>query len=136
VKTPTGAEIEEFFKADEWTPDRNSGHAHWEKVLSTKTLRSHRSFSSDKPMSEGRFQSILRTQLEVSAEDFWDAIRTHKPVSRPSDSAPPVLPVLPLWLQDRLVHEVGLPLDKIENLDLVQAEQILSEFRSRPKTGH
>lgn len=45
-------------------------------------LRAHRSFSSKKTMSPGRFEALLRYQLDVSEEQFWRALETRKPVDR------------------------------------------------------
>lgn len=56
---------------------------HFEKVLpGGTTLRTHRSFSSRKTMSPGRFRAILRYQLHVSEEKFWRALETRKPADR------------------------------------------------------
>jgi len=45
-------------------------------------LRTHRSFSSRKTMSPGRFKAILRYQLRVTEEQFWQALATRSPVDR------------------------------------------------------
>jgi hypothetical protein len=56
---------------------------HYEDVLANGTvLRTHRSFSSRKAMSPGRFQAILRHQLRVTEEQFWRALETRSPVER------------------------------------------------------
>jgi len=83
VRTPSWAEIEQFCRIDGWHEVRRSGHAFYEKVLPAGTvLRTHRSFSSKKTMSPGRFKAILRYQLGVTEDQFWQALDTRKPVDR------------------------------------------------------
>jgi len=106
VKTPTWAEVEEFLEADRWEEIRDTGHRFYRKTLADgRVLETHRSFSSAKTMSPGRFALILRTQLECSADAFWEAIRSKRPVPRPSPL--PAAPTQhPLWavrlLRDQL----------------------------------
>ena len=83
MRTPTWAQIERFCRIDDWREVRRTGHVHFEKVLPDGTvLRTHRSFSSRKTMSPGRFVAILRYQLHVSEEQFWRVLETRKPVDR------------------------------------------------------
>src|SRR6188472_1031507 len=85
-RTPTWAEIEEFCGIDGWTLVRETDHAFFQKVLpSGEVLETHRSFSSNKTMSQGRFGVILRTQLRVTRTEFWHALQTGEPVERPSE---------------------------------------------------
>ena len=83
MKTPTWAQIERFCAIDGWSEVRRTGHVHFEKVLSDgRVLRTHRSFSSRKTMSPGRFAAILRHQLRVSEAQFWRTLETREPVDR------------------------------------------------------
>ena len=83
MRTPTWAQVERFCRIDGWAESRRSGHLFFEKVLLGGTLlRTHRSFSSRKTMSPGRFKAILRYQLLVSEEQFWRALETKQPVDR------------------------------------------------------
>jgi len=83
VRTPTWAQVERFCRIDGWTEVRRTGHVHFEKVLPDGTvLRTHRSFASRKTMSSGRFRAVLRYQLSISEEQFWQALATRKPVDR------------------------------------------------------
>jgi predicted RNA binding protein YcfA (HicA-like mRNA interferase family) len=89
VKTPTWNEVEEFCRKDGWELVRSTGHSFYRKVLPDGTvLETHTSFSGDKTMSPGRFAAILRTQLKVSPEAFWETLRSGQPVRRPSESIP------------------------------------------------
>jgi hypothetical protein len=83
VRTPTWAQVERFCLIDGWLEVRRTGHVHFEKVLSDgRVLRTHRSLSSRKTMSPGRFKALLRYQLAVSEEQFWRALETREPVER------------------------------------------------------
>ena len=106
MKTPTWAEVEEFLEADRREEIRDTGHRFYRKTLADgRVLETHRSFSSAKTMSPGRFALILRTQLECSADAFWEAIRSKRPVPRPSP-LPEAPTQHPLWavrlLRDQL----------------------------------
>lgn len=83
MRTPTWAQIERFCRIDGWREVRRSGHVFYEKVLPDGSmLRTHRSFSSRKSMSRGRFEAILRYQLRITEEQFWQALDTRRPVDR------------------------------------------------------
>ena len=83
MRTPTWAQVERFCVVDGWSEVRRSDHVFFEKVLPDGTvLRTHRSFSSRKTMSPGRFKAILRYQLRVTEEQFWQALETRRPVDR------------------------------------------------------
>ena len=132
MRTPDWNQVEAFFRADGWTEVRSSDHVHWEKVLPHETLRSHRSFASDKTMSPGRFKSILSLQLKVSEEQFWDTVKTGKPATRPSPDLPIAPKSLPLWLHSALRDELGLTDAEISDLDESEASKMLTEYRSKP----
>lgn len=86
---PTWGDIEAFLAADGWRQTPQHGgerqrHVFYEKVLEDgRVLQTHVSHSAQKSLSPGRFSNILRYQLEVSKDEFWDCIRTGKPVDRP-----------------------------------------------------
>jgi hypothetical protein len=83
VRTPTWAQIERFCRIDGWHEVCRSDHVFYEKVLPDGiVLRTHRSFSSRKTMSPGRFKAILRYQLRVTDGQFWQALDTRSAVDR------------------------------------------------------
>ena len=83
MRTPTWAQIESFCRIDGWREVRRSDHVFYEKVLAEGVvLRTHRSFSSRKTISPGRFKAILRYQLRVTEEQFWLALDTRSAVDR------------------------------------------------------
>lgn len=132
MKKPAWAEIEAFCRADGWTEVRSTDHVQWEKVLRNETLRTHRSFASDKTMSPGRFSSILKLQLKVTEEQFWETLRTGKPARRPSPGPLPEPVALPLWLHHALVAEVGMAEDDLQGLAVDQAQKTIDAHRSKP----
>ena len=72
MRTPTCGEIERYCRLAGWSEARRSGHVFFEKVLPDGTvLQTHRSLSTRKTMSPGRFKAILRYQLRVSEQEFW-----------------------------------------------------------------
>lgn len=83
MRTPTWAQIELFCRIDGWTEVRRTRHVFYEKVLADgRLLRTHRSLAARKTMSPGRFKAILRHQLFVSEEQFWQALDTRQAVDR------------------------------------------------------
>ena len=132
MKTPTWGEIERFCRIDGWQERRRTDHVFFEKTLSDGTvLRTHRSFAGKKTMSAGRFKALLRTQLQVSAEDFWRALETGEPVSRPS-AAPSVESGLPAYLVRVLKAELHLSEAEIAQLEPTEAERLVHEHWSQP----
>ena len=86
---PTWADVQAFLGADGWrqVPGRGGSrqrHIFYEKVLDDgRVLKTHVSHSGQTEITPGRFSSILRTQLEVSKDEFWECVRTGQPVDRP-----------------------------------------------------
>ena len=88
---PTWGDVEAFLRADGWRQvekgergGSRSRHVFYEKILDDgRVLQTHISHSRRKTLSPGRFSSVLRHQLEVSREQFWECIRTQRPVDRP-----------------------------------------------------
>lgn len=134
MRTPTFDEIEAFLGIDGWSQDRSTGHGFYEKVLPDgETLRSHTSFAAKKTMSPGRFKAILADQLKVSEAEFWEALRSKRPVSRPSQLPQPAPESLPNWLREALRHECGLNEEDLVLLAEDEARQRLMQHRSKPR---
>ena len=134
MRTPSWEEFREFLEHDGWEPVRTTGHDHYRKTLSDgEILRTSASRARRKSMSPGRFRAILSYQLRLSADEFWEVLRTKAPARRPSPApeAPPVS--LPLWLAVALEREAGLSRDRIATLDEVEARRLLDEARSRQR---
>jgi hypothetical protein len=133
VKTPTWGEIERFCRIDGWRESRRTDHVFFEKVLADGTvLRTHRSFASDKTMSPGRFKAILRNQLRVSEEDFWGALETGEPVTRPGEPPEAAL-AIPAYLVRVLKDELHKTEAEIAEVTPEEAERLVHEHWSRPQ---
>lgn len=125
--SPTFGDIESFLDADGWRQVRVGGrrqrHLRYEKLLvDGRLLQTQVSHSRDKSISPGRFAAILREQLEVSREQFWQAIRTGEPVARPVELDEPETAVEhPAWVIRVLVEELHLSADEITRLSPKEA---------------
>jgi len=123
---PTWAHIDAFCRADRWDEVRETDHVHWEKLLpSGEVLRTHRSFASDKPISQGRFGVILREQLKVSRDEFWRAIETREPVDRPVELDEPEKEY-PAWVVLGL-GKYGIHEARVRAMSPEEAEKLLQE---------
>lgn len=132
-RTPRWDEVERFCQIDGWEPDGSTDHSFWSKTLpSGERLETHASFSGSKTMSQGRFAAILRDQLRVSRRELWEALRTEKPVSRPSTDPPEEPRSLPGWVAYGLLAQ-GVRLDEIEALTPEEAERLLRELWAKPR---
>jgi hypothetical protein len=132
VKTPTWREIEEFCQKDGWEIIRSTGHVFFRKVLPDGTvLETPRSFAGDKAMSPGRFLAILRTQLRVSQEAFWETLRTGRPAPCPQTPPPAEPSAMPAWITRVLLDELHLSEEEIATLIEADARRMVEEFWSR-----
>jgi hypothetical protein len=138
VKTAKWAELATFFRADGWREVRRTGDIHYEKVLdSGDVLHSMRSSGkNDETIGKDKFAEILRLQLRVSAQEFWDCVNSGEPVRRPGRPAPVPPNALPLWLVRGLFAELGLRETDIRGMTEEDARRLLNEARSRPRDLH
>ncbi|HEX5415840.1 MAG TPA: hypothetical protein VFZ25_09240 [Chloroflexota bacterium] len=131
MRTPTWREIEAFCRMDGWEPVRSTDHVFFRKVLADGTsLETHRSFADDKTMSAGRFMAILRVQLKVSPDDFWETLRTGRAAPRPGATPPPESPALPAWIVRVLRNDLGLSEQHIAGMTLEDARRTVEAFWS------
>jgi hypothetical protein len=129
--TPTWADIDTFCTADGWTQRGTTDHYRWEKVLSNgDVLKTHSSLSSNKVIKPNRFGVILREQLQVSRQQFWEAINSGTPVDRPVelDEQPPQYAP---WVISGL-KKYGYSEEDVRNMTPDDAEALLWEKRSEP----
>lgn len=136
---PTWGDVEDFLGADGWRRlekgERGGGrsrHVFYEKTLDDgRVLQTHISHSRQKTLSPGRFSSVLRYQLEVSREQFWECIRTQGPVDRPVE-----LDTGPIeheaWVVAVLVGELHMTADQIAGLSEEEARTLVQDHWSRP----
>lgn len=136
MSVPSFGDIERFCKIDGWQQDTGVGgprqrHIRYEKqVAGQAALRTQISHDRSSTPSPGRWKAILRNQLKVTEEQFWEALRSGDQVDR----SPPPLPPQPVpvddWVREGLRRE-GLRDDEIESLGPVEAQKELHRRWSR-----
>jgi hypothetical protein len=135
VSAPTWGDLLAFCKADRWDPSRQTKHDVYRKVLADGTAlqtQTSRGKESDN-IGAGLFHFILRVELQVSEAEFWEAIRTAEPASRPAHPAPPhVSPKPSAGLIFLLRKHVRVGDDEIGKLSKDEAVEMLNEYFSRP----
>ena len=138
--SPSWADVEKFLGVDGWRQipagergGRRQTHIFFEKLLPDgRLLQTHISHDRSKKISPGRFGTILREQLEVSRADFWEAIRSGEPVSRPveTEEAPVEHDA---WVIAVLVGELHMSAEEIEGLSEEQAIRLVHEHWARAR---
>jgi hypothetical protein len=133
MRTPTWQEVEEFLRIDGWVLVRRTGHTFYRKVRPDGTaLRTHTSFAGDKTMSASRFALILRAQLGVTAEEFWEALRTGRPVPRPGE-VPAEAPPLRAWVATALKFQFSKTDEEIAAMNPDEAARYVLDEWSKPR---
>lgn len=133
--TATWGEFRQFLAADGWTQRPRTGnrpHDFYEKVLPDgRVLQTHVSRAKDKAPSPDRFRMILRDQLEVSVDAFWNAVKTGEPVDRPQPAEPVVVVEHDAWVVAVLVGQLHMSPDELATLSREEAERLVHEHWSR-----
>lgn len=130
---PTWGDVGDFLAADGWREvpgGERSGsrrrHIFYEKVLpDSRVLGTHVSHSRQKTMSPGRFNSLLHHDLEVSKNEFWDCVRTGKPVDRPVTLGADETVQHEAWVIAVLVSDLHLTPDELEALSPEEAQALV-----------
>lgn len=126
---PTWGDIADFLAADGWREIKSGErggtrrrHVFYEKLLDDgRVLQTHLSHSASKTMSPGRFSTILREDLEVSKEEFWNCVWTGKPVERPVPVDEPALVEHDAWVVAVLVGDLHMSAEQIASLSREEA---------------
>lgn len=136
MKTPTWGAIAAFCAADGWAPDRQTKHTFFEKTLPDGTALQTHVPHGKKGHAIGRdlFPFVLRTQLEVSAAEFWEVVGKQRPAKRPGHP-PAASPVRKpdAGMVRQLETDLGLKADEIAKLSRPEAVRLLEEHWSKPK---
>jgi hypothetical protein len=137
---PTYAEHKRFCLIDKWTPVKGArgktpDHFYFNKTLRNgdvlRTKVSHRTGE----YGPGLWQKICKHQLRLTKEQqFFDALRTKRPVKRPEDEEPdpPQQSRLPYDLFKNLVEKLGIDEATAAELTLEEAVAKMAEYWSRP----
>jgi hypothetical protein len=136
--SPSCGDIERFLTADgrRQLPagergGRRQRHIFFEKLLDDgRLLQTHISHDRSATLSPGRFGDVLKYQLEVSKREFWQAIETGQPVSRPTTTDEPKAREFPGWIVRVLNGDMHMSADEIDELTAEEAERLVREFWS------
>jgi hypothetical protein len=139
--SPTWGDVEQFLAADGWRqlPGSERGgkrqtHIFFEKQLPDgRTLQAHISHDRSNTMSPGRFGSVLRWELEISKEEFWEAIRSGEPVDRPVSVDDDEVIEHPAWVIAVLNGELHMSAEQIAQLSEAAAVELVHEHWSRQR---
>lgn len=136
MKLPTYAEHRRFCEVDGWedkdakSKKPKGDHHRYVKVIADgRQLYTQVSHGSGQYRSRDFWRNILRSQLEVTEAQFWEAVEQGKVPVRPSaEPEPPSGESLPMSLVTRLRYAVGIPLPDIAAMTLAEAEATLREW--------
>ena len=136
--SPTWGDIRAFLAADGWSelPSGARGgsqtdHVWFEKLVADRhVLRTKVSHAKQKTLSAGRFRAIARHELEVSVAEFWECIRSGKPVDRPVE-VDEVVYQHPAWVVSVLAGQLHMSDVDIAKLSREAAERLVYEHRQR-----
>jgi len=137
---PTWGEIEKFLQVDGWTRlaassrgGSSEDHIFYEKFLdSGALLQTHISHSRRGRPSPGRFGLILREQIKVSRVQFWEALSSGEPVTRPASIEKKQQVEHDAWVLAVLVGDLHMTAAQIERLDAEQARRLVLDQWARP----
>jgi hypothetical protein len=137
VTVPRPSDLRRFCVVDGWeraadAPGRRvSRHEVWTKRLTDgRVLHTAISKGRDE-YGATLFARVLRSQLQVTAEQFWAAVDKGHPPQRPGvSSSRPQGDPLPFSLVERLLA-VGVSLAELAGLSRAAAERLLEEMERR-----
>jgi hypothetical protein len=134
VRTPRPADLRRFCVVDGWervadSPGRRvAKHEVWTKRLPDgRVLHTAISKGRDE-YGVSLFTRLLKSQIQVTAAQFWLAVDNGEPPQRPgAKSARPRGEALPFAVAERLLA-AGLPLSELAGLSQAEAERRLDDL--------
>ena len=136
----TFGDLKTFVEHDGWTEEPNlvrgraraGGHRRYRKDLPDGTsLRTKVSHSLRDEIGIDLFKHILRDQLRVIEDRFWDVVR-----GRPAavtQAPPPQAATIPGWLVQRLILTVGLREDEVRAMTVDEARAAWEVFNNQAR---
>lgn len=134
----TFRDLKAFVERDGWTDEptltrgraRTGHHWRYRKALPDGTvLRTKVSHDVRAEIGTDLFKHILRDQLRVSEDPFWDVVRGRAtdPAAPPAREAPRV----PGWLVQRLLLTVGLSEEEVRAMTPEQARAAWEAYQAK-----
>ena len=136
----TFGDLKTFVEHDGWTQEPNlaRGHArtgdHWRyrKDLPDGTsLRTKVAHSLRDEIGIDLFKHILRDQLRVSEDRFWDVVRGG--LTEETVAPLPRAATIPGWLVQRLIFTVGLREDEVRAMTVDEASAAWEAYKAQPQ---
>ena len=136
----TFGDLKTFVEREGWVEEPNlaRGRArtgdHWryrKNLMDGTSLRTKVSHGLRDDIGIDLFKHILRDQLQVTEEHFWDVVRGRAaPVV---DVPPPPAETVPGWLVQQLLLTVGLPEHAVRAMTRAEAHAAWDDYRTRLK---
>jgi hypothetical protein len=140
MRLPTCAELKRFCEVDGWFDSdarrgaKTGDHFRYGRVVRDGTrLRTRVSHGSGSIRDPTTFNDILRSQLQVTEEQFWLAVDKGVAPSRPGDTPPePPGPGLPYDLVKNLTTRAGLVLEDVLRMS---KDEAVAAWQEWPTSG-
>ncbi len=131
---PTRAAHQRFCIVDGWEDVRSAeegrgGHLICEKQLPDgQVLRTRIGLPPDQSTYAANMWShILRDQLDVDAQTFWNVVDRGEPAPRTARPAPPAHTQIRVDLAWRLVNEAGVTEEELASMTAAEASQRMAQ---------
>lgn len=137
MRPATFDEIDRFCKIDGWQLVRATGHNRWEKTYRCPgfnedfNLWTETSHAGNNSPSPGVWRVILREQLKISEDDFWDVLHSANPFNRCPPPPPRQAPRVPANLARQLERDLHFGAKQIEGMSKEKALELLREHWSK-----
>lgn len=124
-----------FCEIDEWSElpsarGKKRDHDYFEKRLSSGDILRTKVSRNKKEYGEGFWRMVWQRQLGLEREEqFWEALKTGKPVQRSQEVSAPEKPTIPFWLVNVLVHTVRIPLDEVKGMTPDEAQERWHDYQ-------
>lgn len=136
----TFRDLRRYVINDGWTEEptlargrrRTGDHRRYLRELPDGTLlRTKVPHDESAEIGDDLFHRILRDQLRVTEERFWEVVRGQ--ATRETEMAKPAVEPVPGWLVMRLLFTVGLPEEEVVRMTPEEAHNAWLEYQTRPK---
>lgn len=137
---PTFGELRQYVTNDRWTEEpnlargrrRTGDHRRYARDLPDGTrLRTKVSHDEHAEIGEDLFHRILRDQLRITEERFWEVVRGRSGIATPSQEA--AVESIPGWLVTRLLITVGLSEAEVANMTEAEAQAAWLDYQTRSR---